>query len=211
MKKLLPIIFILSLSSIVFSAEFGIASWYGGKFHGRKTSSGEIYDMNRLTAAHKSIPFGTIVLVTNLENDKSVRVKVNDRGPFVSGRIIDLSKAAAIEIGLIKTGVARVKIEILEESTASDNQATYDIQVASFREEANAKRMKDTLDALSVESVFEVTSGGIIRVVVPNVLRAKLAGAGCSKKITYSEILVVIIDYSSQSRLSDNLSLTTIF
>lgn len=92
----------------------GYASYYGKKFHGRKTANGEIFDMFGKTAAHKTLPFGTVLKVTNLENGKSVIVKVNDRGPFVAGRILDLSLGAAKEIGLLKSGVAKVNIKILK-------------------------------------------------------------------------------------------------
>jgi len=92
----------------------GEASWYGPGFNGKKTASGEIFDMNRLTAAHRKLPFGTKVKVTNLKNNKSVIVRINDRGPYKKGRIIDLSRKAAIQIGLVKDGVAPVKIEILK-------------------------------------------------------------------------------------------------
>ena len=90
--------------------ERGIASWYGTKFHGRKTSSGERYDMYQMTAAHKTLPLPTYALVKNLENGRSAIVRVNDRGPFVSGRIIDLSYAAARKLGVDKQGVARVEV-----------------------------------------------------------------------------------------------------
>lgn len=96
--------------------QYGKASWYGGFFHGRRTSSGERYDMYELTAAHKKLPFGTEVLVTNLDNKKSVLVRVTDRGPFVAGRIIDLSRSAAEVIGIIGRGVANVRIDILGKS-----------------------------------------------------------------------------------------------
>ena len=91
----------------------GMASWYGGGFHGRKTASGERYNMNALTAAHRSLPFGTRVLVTNARNGRSVEVRINDRGPFVGGRVIDLSRAAASAIGLTASGVAPVRIAVL--------------------------------------------------------------------------------------------------
>ncbi len=91
----------------------GIASWYGGKFHGRTTASGERYDMNTLTAAHRELPFGTRVRVTNLDNGRQVVVRITDRGPFVKGRIIDLSRAAAKQIDMVQAGVARVRLEIL--------------------------------------------------------------------------------------------------
>ncbi|MCA1994512.1 MAG: septal ring lytic transglycosylase RlpA family protein, partial [Coleofasciculus sp. S288] len=92
----------------------GIASWYGPGFHGRRSASGERYNQNELTAAHRSLPFGTNVQVTNLNNGRSVVVRINDRGPFVRGRVIDLSAAAARVLGLIQSGIAPVRIEVLE-------------------------------------------------------------------------------------------------
>lgn len=94
--------------------QVGIASWYGEKFQGRKTSSGEIYDMNQMTAAHKTLPLGTIVRVVDLRTGKSVVVRINDRGPFIPGRIIDLSFAAAKELGIIGPGTALVGLKILK-------------------------------------------------------------------------------------------------
>lgn len=90
--------------------ETGLASWYGKPFHGRTTASGERYDMNELTAAHRTLAFGTVVDVKNLENGREVRVRITDRGPFVDGRIIDLSRAAARKIAMIEAGVVRVRI-----------------------------------------------------------------------------------------------------
>lgn len=90
----------------------GLASYYGKKFHGRRTASGERYNMHALTAAHRSVPFGTMVTVTHLQNGRTVRVRINDRGPFVKGRIIDLSYAAAKQLGMVTEGVARVKIRL---------------------------------------------------------------------------------------------------
>ena len=93
---------------------YGEASYYADKFHGRKTANGEIFDMHKISAAHKTLPFDTMLEVTNLENNKSVIVRVNDRGPYKKGRILDLSYRAAQEVDMIKTGVARVKIRILK-------------------------------------------------------------------------------------------------
>jgi len=92
----------------------GVASWYGRKFHGRKTASGERYDMHELTAAHPSLPFGTIVRVVRLDTGDAVVVRINDRGPFVRGRIIDLSYAAAKRIEMVQDGVAQVELYLLE-------------------------------------------------------------------------------------------------
>lgn len=94
-------------------AVYGIASWYGRDFHGRKTASGEIYNMRAHTAAHKTLPFGTVVRVTNLKNGRRTTVRINDRGPFVAGRIIDLSYRAARDIGILETGVQKVRMEIV--------------------------------------------------------------------------------------------------
>jgi rare lipoprotein A len=94
-------------------SETGIASWYGEPFQGRKTASGEVYDMNKLTAAHRTLPFGTWVEVTNLVNAKRVEVRITDRGPFIDGRVIDLSKAAAKQIDLITPGIVRVRLKVI--------------------------------------------------------------------------------------------------
>jgi len=87
------------------------ASWYGPGFHGRLTANGEVYDQMSFTAAHKSLKFGTLLKITNLRNNKSVVIRINDRGPYVSGRDLDLSKAAALELGMVKRGVAKIKVE----------------------------------------------------------------------------------------------------
>jgi len=91
----------------------GIASWYGGKFHGRRTSSGEVFDQNKFTAAHRTLPFGTLVNVTFLDTGKTIKVRINDRGPHKEDRIIDLSRAAAESIGLRPHGLGEVKVEVL--------------------------------------------------------------------------------------------------
>lgn len=108
------VILALGLWNLVRYDQTGIASWYGEPFHGRRTSSGEIYDMHQLTAAHLTLPFGTIVLVTDLETGKSVVVKINDCGPYVAGRIIDLSFAAAERLGMVRKGLAKVGLKVLK-------------------------------------------------------------------------------------------------
>ena len=91
----------------------GLASWYGEQFHGNQTASGEIYNMYEHTAAHRTLPFGTVVRVRMVENRKSVVVRINDRGPFASGRVIDLSYAAARDLGIVQAGVAEVELEVV--------------------------------------------------------------------------------------------------
>jgi len=121
----------------------GIASWYGADFHGKQTSSGEIYDMYQLTCAHNTLPLGTIVMVTNLENGRSIELKVNDRGPFVKGRIIDLSYAAARMLDMHEQGTALVKVEVI--GSAPEMVQRYTLQVGSFIDETNARNLADQL------------------------------------------------------------------
>lgn len=103
--------------------EEGLASWYGPRFHGRRTANGEKFNRNALTAAHRTLPFGTKVLVTNPENEKFVVVRINDRGPHRKNRIIDLSQAAAREIGLLRSGVARVEVVEVFENDSNENES----------------------------------------------------------------------------------------
>lgn len=123
----------------------GVASWYGPQFHGKTTSNKEIYDMYDLTAAHKSLPFGTYVEVTNLNNGKSVTVRINDRGPFVKGRIIDLSYAAAKAVDMIGTGTAPVKLEVLTEISPKKSSQRFSVQVGSFVRKENARALENEL------------------------------------------------------------------
>ncbi|MDW8141609.1 MAG: septal ring lytic transglycosylase RlpA family protein [Candidatus Bipolaricaulota bacterium] len=111
---LAALILTMGVWNLVRYDQVGIASWYGEPFHGRRTSSGEIYDMHKLTAAHLTLPFGTIVRVTDLETKKSVVVRINDCGPFVPGRIIDLSFAAAERLGMVRKGLAKVGLKVLK-------------------------------------------------------------------------------------------------
>jgi rare lipoprotein A len=125
--------------------EQGEASWYGAPFHGRRASNGEIYDMNKMTAAHRTLPFGTMVRVTNVTNGKSATVRITDRGPFVGNRIIDLSYAAAKEIESIGPGVVPVQLVIL--SPIDPNAGYFTVQIGAFRDRANAERLRTRLGA----------------------------------------------------------------
>jgi rare lipoprotein A len=125
------------------AVQYGVASWYGKDFHGKPTSSGEIYDMYQLTCAHNTLPLGTLVMVTNLENGKSAELKVNDRGPFVKERIIDLSYAGAQILGIYEKGTANVKVEVI--GPLIEQVQRFTLQVGSFVDEANAQRLADQL------------------------------------------------------------------
>jgi rare lipoprotein A len=129
------------------NVQTGTASWYGDEFHGRATSSKEVYDMNDLTAAHNTLPLGTTAVVTNLNNGKSVTVRINDRGPFVKGRVIDLSYAAARAIDLIGPGTAPVRIEVLRKKSPPQSVLRYSVQVGSFVSRQNAEGLQKTLAA----------------------------------------------------------------
>lgn len=124
----------------------GVASWYGTKFHKKRTSSGEPYDMYAMTAAHKTLPLPTYIRVTNLENGRELIVRVNDRGPFHSDRILDLSYAAAQKLGMTKQGIARVRIvAIVPEGDKEKHDAHFYIQVAAYKAPDYANRLRDKL------------------------------------------------------------------
>ncbi|MEQ8904578.1 septal ring lytic transglycosylase RlpA family protein [Ekhidna sp.] len=125
--------------------EDGVASWYGPGFHGKQTANGETFNTNHLTAAHRTLPFGTRVKVVNIQNQISVIVRINDRGPYANDRIIDLSKAAAKRLDIIEQGTGQVKLYLLDqnpEDIAIDNikKPTYTIQLSSFSDEYSAKK-----------------------------------------------------------------------
>jgi len=144
----------------------GTASWYGAKFHGHKTSNGEIYDLYLASAAHKTLPIPCFARVTNLDNGKSIIVRVNDRGPFHSDRVIDLSYGAAVKLGYMEAGTARVEVEVVDvigvddrrDSVAGDYRY---LQLGAYSTEDSARRLQDSLQALLAPPVFvsEVQSG----------------------------------------------------
>ncbi len=148
-------------------AQTGEASWYGKKFHGRKTSNGDVYDMYGMTAAHKTLPLPTYLQVRNLDNGREVVVRVNDRGPFLGGRILDLSYMAAQKLGVVATGTAQVRIEVIDgpvsakapvQSVALDRpEAVFFLQAGSFRLATNAHRLKADLAGAGVTAIRVVT------------------------------------------------------
>ena len=198
---LLSVLFFF-LSSFAAAVETGGASWYGGKFQGRRTANGEIFDTNKFTAAHKTLPFNTIVEVTNLVNNKSVLVRINDRGPFVAGRVIDLSRAAAEKIGLVGKGVVQVRLKIITNTaelfTKGDNPVPpglqprgkpplepVTIQIASFSNRSNADEASKTLKNNNFHPQLEFTKGGYIRILLTDIsyssiegIKNRLAGLG---------------------------------
>jgi rare lipoprotein A len=160
--------------------EEGNASWYGEPFHGRRASNGEIYDMNKLTAAHRTLPFETMVRVTNLSNGKSTVVRITDRGPFVGNRIIDLSFAAANEIELVGPGVGPVRLEVL--GNVDPTAGFFTVQVGAFRERGNAERLRERLSA-SYSPIFiqqyDSAEGALYRVRV-----GKISGEDAARQFS---------------------------
>lgn len=155
----------------------GIASWYGSDFHGKKTSNGERYDMYAMTAAHKTLPMNTMVRVVNLNNNKQTIVRINDRGPFVAGRIIDLSKSAARELDIVAKGTAPVRVEVLgfsgkvspkTEQERSFSGGNFMVQIGAFRKLSGANLYKnkfDNTDGYASEvRKFELNGSPIFRV-----------------------------------------------
>jgi rare lipoprotein A len=141
---------------VVGGVQVGIASWYGPGFHGNRTASGEVFDQHELTAAHPSLPLGTRAMVTNLQNGRAVEVRINDRGPFVGGRAIDLSYAAARTIGMIGPGTARVRVEVLGRAAPTPVRlvapppadvplASYLVEVAALSDPVKAEHLRQVL------------------------------------------------------------------
>lgn len=163
MKKLLFLLtFLTGLTSLVQAQEYGLASYYSDKFQGRPTASGELYDRDKMTAAHKTHPYGTYIRVTRLDNKKSVVVRVNDRGPYISGRVVDVSKKAADQLDLATDGTARVKVEVVskpdEEQAAPSEpvvenkpKETAPVVTAAPKEEKPVAKPKETTPVAKAE------------------------------------------------------------
>ena len=174
---------ILPASITAFEVGFyqsGIASWYAGEFQGKLTANGEIFDTNIISAAHKELPFGTIVRVTNQSNGKQVDVRINDRGPYVDGRIIDLSRAAAAEIDMVDQGIAPVTLEI--RSLPQTPESAYDrpedaayikIQIGAFSDVHRALAVFNQLEAAQLRPFAEITDNRLIRLSVRWVKQVK--------------------------------------
>lgn len=169
--------------------ERGIASWYGAEFHGRRTSSGELYDMYKMTAAHTRLPLPTYVRVYNLENGRTAVVKVNDRGPFHPNRIIDLSYAAAKKLGITAKGTGLVEIRTIDPKHPHANEADgrladsrdgnlkFFLQVGAFRDRRNAERMRDRVNAVADNLAVIESGADLFRVKVGPLANVELADA----------------------------------
>ena len=145
------------------TVEEGIASWYGEPYHGRRAANGEVYDMEQMTAAHPTLPFETWVSVRNIGNRQSTQVRITDRGPFVKGRIIDLSRAAAREIDLVRLGVAKVKLAVIEQPRSYGRGKQFTVQVSTARTRQNAEQLERQLrksyDAVTIRYRTPMANG----------------------------------------------------
>jgi rare lipoprotein A len=199
-------------------AETGIASWYGVPYHGRPSASGEIFDMESLTAAHRSLPFQTWVEVTNLANGKQVNVRITDRGPFVHGRIIDLSLAAARQIDLVRTGTAQVRLKVISApasappsdspvnaldnvqpaSPASPVSPSYAVQAGAFSDPARAEAFRQSLPFADTRVLAPTESSTLWRVVVGHGLTLQAATALAADVTRSAGGAIVIREISTQ-------------
>ena len=190
-------------NSVTLYKNSAVASYYADKYHGRKTSNGETFNMYDMTAAHKTLPFNTKVKVTNLSNGKSVVVRINDRGPFVKGREIDLSKGAAVKIGMIKSGTAKVSLEIVggpdgaasglqgqkadgngakgqkagafAKNAASSDCDRWNIQLGAFSSKKNASIFAADAQAAGIKNLaYQTTKSGVVRVIIKDLPTEKV-------------------------------------
>jgi len=178
--------------------ETGIASWYGAPYHNRRGSNGEVYDMNAMTAAHRTLPLGSIVRVTNLESRKSAVVRITDRGPFIEGRIIDLSQAAAKQIGLVEKGTGRVRMEVLSTPQPIESGGRWAVQLGGFERENRAREIADHLTrryrSAKVLTFSSPTGAWWVRVRVKNDLRARAEEITRDTKTPEGGVFLVRLD-----------------
>ena len=148
--------------------EVGFASWYGAPHHGRRTASGEVYDMHQLTAAHRTMPFGTRLLVTNRDTSQSAEVRVNDRGPFVEGRILDVSYAAARQLGAVGPGLIPVRLRViaLPGPRAAAGDGGFTLQVGSFTSRAREEALRDAVGGKATIAETTIADATLYRVQV---------------------------------------------
>jgi rare lipoprotein A len=145
------------------ATEKGIASWYGHPYHGRRAANGEIYDMEKLTAAHRTLPFDTWVRVRNLKNQRAVDVRIQDRGPFIDGRIIDLSRAAARQIEMIGPGLAEVRLTIIAPPRHPEIQPElFAVQAGAFRDRTRAEAVRQSLERFGPVRLVERRGEGVV-------------------------------------------------
>jgi rare lipoprotein A len=186
------------------ATETGVASWYGVPYHGRRAASGEIYDMEKLTAAHRKLPFQTWVEVTNLENGKRVDVRINDRGPFAHGRIIDLSQAAARDIDLLRAGTGRVRLKVIAQPTAEPPESEkppaslavslFAVQAGAFADCEKAEELRTRLEDLFADARIVPGPRNLWRVIVGREMTMEQANELAARVRSEAGMAVVIAE-----------------
>jgi rare lipoprotein A len=177
--------------------ETGIASWYGSAYHNRKAANGEVFDMNQPTAAHKTLPLNSIVRVTNLKTGKSIVLRINDRGPFVGDRILDLSMAAAKELDVYRMGLAQVKLEVLQAPSPLDQGGRWAVQIGAFTDYDEAAKLKDKLTRkYSASKVIQFTgpTGEWVRIRPPQDDRKRAFELARDTKSSEGGVFLVRLD-----------------
>lgn len=178
--------------------ETGLASWYGPPYHNRPAANGEIFDMNAPTAAHRTLPLGSIVRVTNLSTGQSTMVRINDRGPFIEGRIIDLSLAAASEIGVRRAGIAKVRLEVMRAPAPLDRGGRWAVQIGALEDEEVAAKLKDKLSrryrTAKVLSFPSPTGDWWVRVRVPQDDRKRAQEVAHDTHAPQGDVFLVRLD-----------------
>lgn len=177
--------------------EVGFASWYGAAHHGRRTASGEVYDMHQLTAAHRTMPFGTRLRVTNRDTSQFAEVRVNDRGPFVEGRILDVSYAAARRLGAVGPGIIPVRVRVIAlpgtRAASGDGDGGFTLQVGSFTSHARAEALREAVGANATIAETTAADATLYRVQVgsyPNRPQAQTA----AQALTTRGFQVIVVD-----------------
>lgn len=180
------------------SSETGVASWYGAPYHHRRASNGEIYDMHAMTAAHRTLPLGSIVRVTDLKTSSSVIVRITDRGPFIKGRVIDLSRSAAERIGIVQRGTAEVRLDVLKTPAPMESGGRWAVQIGAFERKqaarelaANLSRRYHTANVLTFNSPV---GDWWVRVRVKDDLRARAEEVQHDTKTSEGAIFLVRLD-----------------
>ena len=178
--------------------ETGIASWYGPPYHNRRASNGEIYDMHAMTAAHRTLPLGSIVRVTSLDSRDSCIVRITDRGPFIEGRIVDLSQAAAAKIGLVRRGTGQVRLEVLQTPAPIESGGKWAVQIGGFVTEGTARELAGHLSrryqTAKVLTFNSPAGDWWVRVRVKDDLRARAEEVMHAEKTTEGGIFLVRLD-----------------
>lgn len=177
--------------------ETGLASWYGPPYHGRKAATGEVFDMHQLTAAHKTFPLNSVVRVTNLKTGKKAILRINDRGPFIGDRIIDLSMQAAKEIDVHRAGIAQVKVELLKSPAPLDSGGRWCVQIGAFSDQGDAIALKEKLirkykTARVIQ--FQGPTGSWVRLRPQNDDRAKAFEVAKVTKVDEGGVFLVRLD-----------------